>query len=74
MDESHAGADGVRMHSRAAAVVVVPVGVGVAVGALVGSASVAALTAAAVLTGIYVWRNYVIPSRPPPRDLRPPRE
>jgi hypothetical protein len=74
MDESPAGSDGVRMGSRGAVVMLVPVGVGVAVGALAGSAWLAALTAAVVLTGVYVWRNYVIPSRAPPRDVRPPRE
>jgi hypothetical protein len=59
---------------RGVEIIVVPVGVGVAVGALVGSAWPAAVAAAAALAGIYGWRNYIVPSRPPPRDIRPPRE
>jgi hypothetical protein len=47
--------------------------VGVAVGALVGSGWLAAVAAAAALAGIYVWRSYVVPARPP-RDVRPPHE
>lgn len=60
------------MLSAIADVLLVPIVVGVAAGALAGSVGLGALAAVAALVAMYVWRNHIGPSRPPP-ELRPPR-
>ena len=52
--------------------VLVSLAIGVVVGALLSSPVLGGVSAGALVTAIYVWRNHVVPARVP-RELRPPR-